>query len=386
MKSEWQQYAVGDICTIKHGFAFKGIHFCEEQTKYIVTTPGNFALGGGFKLDKPKYYNGPIPEDFILSPGDIIVTMTDLSKEGDTLGYSALVPSKEDGIFLHNQRIGLIENISPEIDKTFLYWMMRTHSYQRYVANHSSGSTVRHSSPTNIGRYKFYAPSINNQRKIASILSAYDDLIENNNKRIKILEKMAENLYKEWFVRFRFPSHEQVEIENGIPKGWSISKLREIVQIRYGKDHKCIEDGEIPVFGSGGIMRYGNRALYSGETVMIPRKGSLNNVMYYKGDLWTVDTMFYTEFKRAHCAAYLYYVLAQYDLESLNTGASIPSLSTDILYHLRIIMPSQDLLARFEESLVAFNREKDNLLKKNELLTKQRDMLLPRLMNGKLKV
>lgn len=265
--------------------------------------------------------------------------------------------------------------------------------YYLYVALRSldlsgldSGASIPSMTSKTYYGIKLDIPSLPVQKRISSILSAYDILLENNNKRIKILEKMAENLYKEWFVRFRFPGHELEEFENGIPKGWSISKLREIVQIRYGKDHKCLEDGEIPVFGSGGIMRYGNRALYSGETVMIPRKGSLNNVTYYNGDFWTVDTMFYTEFKKTHCAAYLYYVLAQYDLESLNTGASIPSLSTDILYHLKIIMPSQDLLARFEQSLVVFNREKDNLVKQNEILTKQRDLLLPRLMNGKLKV
>ena len=89
---DWKEYKISDICNIKHGFAFKGQYFTDSKQIYICTTPGNFALKGGFKLDKPKYYNGPIPADYILHRDDLIVTMTDLSKEGDTLGYSALVP------------------------------------------------------------------------------------------------------------------------------------------------------------------------------------------------------------------------------------------------------------------------------------------------------
>lgn len=237
-----------------------------------------------------------------------------------------------------------------------------------------------------LSKVKVPRPKIKTQTRIASILSSYDDSIENNNKRIKILEQMAENLYKEWFVRFRFPGYEQAEFENGMPKGWKVCKLREIIRIRYGKDHKDLVDGTIPVFGSGGVMRYGNRALYSGETVMIPRKGSLHNVTYYKGDLWTVDTMFYTEFKVPTCASYLYFTLSQFDLESLNKGASIPSLSTDILYNLKIVLPPQWLLTQFQQMIDVLNAQTEKLTQQNHNLTKQRDMLLPRLMSGKLEL
>ena len=96
---------LGDVAEIKHGYAFKGDFFCDEPTHYLILTPGNFAIGGGFQ-EKPKYYNGSIPEDYVLAKNDLIVTMTDLSKQGDTLGYSAFVP--ENNRYLHNQRIGLV--------------------------------------------------------------------------------------------------------------------------------------------------------------------------------------------------------------------------------------------------------------------------------------
>ncbi len=258
--------------------------------------------------------------------------------------------------------------------------------FKVYMQQISKGTTQDNLSLDKLRRVKFYAPDYDTQVKIAKVISVYDDLMENNNRRIKILEQMAENLYKEWFVRFRFPGYEQAEFENGIPKGWETCKLREIIRIRYGKEHKDLEDGTIPVFGSGGVMRYGNRALYSGETVMIPRKGSLHNVTYYKGDLWTVDTMFYTEFKVPTCASYLYFTLSQFDLESLNKGASIPSLSTDILYNLKIVLPPQWLLTQFQQMIDVLNAQTEKLTQQNHNLTKQRDKLLPRLMSGKLEV
>ena len=199
--SEWKEYKIGDICRIKHGFAFKGIHFVDEPQKYVCVTPGNFALKGGFKNDKPKYYNGPIPEDYVLQKDDLVVTMTDLSKNGDTLGYSALIPYDEHYTFLHNQRIGLIEDISNEIDKHFLYWVMRTYDYQRYIVGHCSGSTVKHTSPSGIGSYIFRSPNMKMQKEISSVLDNLDDKIEVNRKINENLEQQAQALFKSWLKK-----------------------------------------------------------------------------------------------------------------------------------------------------------------------------------------
>ena len=198
---EWKEYKIGDICRIKHGFAFKGIHFVDEPQKYVCVTPGNFALKGGFKNDKPKYYNGPIPEDYVLQKDDLVVTMTDLSKNGDTLGYSALIPYDEHYTFLHNQRIGLIEDISNEIDKHFLYWVMRTYDYQRYIVGHCSGSTVKHTSPSGIGSYIFRSPNMKMQKEISSVLDNLDDKIEVNRKINENLEQQAQALFKSWLKK-----------------------------------------------------------------------------------------------------------------------------------------------------------------------------------------
>ena len=241
-------------------------------------------------------------------------------------------------------------------------------------------------SVTKLARLRIGIPDKKYQEKIASLLSVYDGLISINEKRIKTLEQMAENLYKEWFVRFRFPGHENAEFENGIPKGWEYCKLKQLFEVRYGKDHKCLEDGTIPVFGSGGIMRYCEKALFDGESVLIPRKGTLNNVMYYNGAFWTVDTMFYTVLLKQHFAKYAYFTLSNVDMESYNSGAALPSMTTDILYSLKILVPDDNILKLFDDFVADIIKHKKALVKTNENLIKQRDLLLPRLMSGKLEV
>jgi len=170
---------LGDVCKIKHGFAFKGEYFCNTPTDYLLVTPGNFAIGGGFQ-EKQKYYNGPIPDEYVLAKDDLIVTMTDLSKQGDTLGYSALVPCNDR--YLHNQRIGLITITSTDVLKDYVYWIMRTRNYQRFIVNHASGSTVKHTAPKTILEYEIDIPDLETQRTIADTLSALDNRIAENKK------------------------------------------------------------------------------------------------------------------------------------------------------------------------------------------------------------
>jgi type I restriction enzyme, S subunit len=189
---KWEKVTLGEIIQIKHGWAFKGEYFSEEPTDDILLTPGNFNIGGGFKGNKLKYYKGEFPQDYILNENDVIVTMTDLSVNADTLGYSAKIPNWEGKQFLLNQRVGLVKLINNKYDIDYIYWLMRSYNYQRFVANSATGATVKHSSPTKICSYIFNAPSDKDtQLRIANILSAYDDLIENNMKRIKLLEEQA---------------------------------------------------------------------------------------------------------------------------------------------------------------------------------------------------
>lgn len=199
MKEDWKECKLGDIVKIKHGYAFEGKFISFDDNNIALVTPGNFAIGGGFQEKKCKFFHSTYPSEYILRENDIIVTMTDLSKDGDTLGYSAKVPYSDKRIYLHNQRIGLVQFIKSEVDKNFIYWFMRSPLYQKTVLSTSSGSTVKHTSPNRICEISINLPPLATQQKIATILSSLDDKIELNNKINDNLEQQAQAIYDELF-------------------------------------------------------------------------------------------------------------------------------------------------------------------------------------------
>lgn len=300
MRDGWKEVRLGDVCTIKHGFAFKGEFFTENHTPYTVTTPGNFSVGGGFKYGKPKYYTGSVPEEYILQPKDIIVSMTDLSKSGDTLGYSALVPN-DDNIYLPNQRIGLVVDIDEMIDKEYLYWVMRDKKYQKYIVGLASGSTVKHTAPKSIAQYEFFYPPYQSQKSIAATLSCLDDKIELNNKINANLEQQAQALFKHWFVDFEFPNEdglpykssgrEMVESELGlIPISWQVLPIEAISEkIAMGPFGSNIKVETFVDFGIPIISGNHLRGFYLDDVgynyITLEHAEKLKNSLVYPGDI-----------------------------------------------------------------------------------------------------
>ena len=170
---------LGDYISIKHGYAFKGDFISTDNNGIVLVTPGNFAIGGGFKENKCKYFTSDYPQEYVLKPYDLIVTMTDLSKDGDTLGFSALVPNTP-RVYLHNQRIGLVQIKSDEITKDYLYWFMRTRKYQKQIVATASGSTVKHTSPSRICEIELELPSLDEQKRIVAVLNKIEEKININ--------------------------------------------------------------------------------------------------------------------------------------------------------------------------------------------------------------
>ena len=202
------------------------------------------------------------------------------------------------------------------------------------------------------------------------------------------LEAQAQAIFKSWFVDFEpFQNGKFIDSELcSIPEGWRAGTLKEMLDIRYGKDHKKLSAGTIPVYGSGGLMRLADKALYSGESVLIPRKGTLNNVMRVSGDFWTVDTMFYSVPKCKGAIKFAFHVLRNMDLASMNSGSAVPSMTTDILNSIDIVVPPESVLASFEETTSAlWNLDEANLRESNRLAS-LRDALLPKLMSGEIDV
>jgi type I restriction enzyme S subunit len=200
------------------------------------------------------------------------------------------------------------------------------------------------------------------------------------------LEEAAQRLYKEWFVDLRFPGYEDVEVVDGVPEGWSTVSVTDVLDIRYGKDHKPLNDGKIATYGSGGIMRYVDRTLYSGESVLIPRKGSLNNIFYVNDEFWTIDTMFYSVPLRNNVAKYMYLFLRGLDMYSYNIGAAVPSMTVKILDGIQLLLPSEELLIKFDEMVSPLFQRMKVLNCYCDYAKQARDRLLPKLMSGEMEV
>jgi len=270
--------SLGDYVHVKHGFAFKGEYFTDEPTHDVLVTPGNFAIGGGFQDEKLKYYAGPVPDEYVFEEGDLVITMTDLSKAGDTLGYPALIPASKGRRYLHNQRIGLVEIQDEEqLDKRFLFYRLRASDYRHHILATASGSTVRHTSPGRIGQFETTPPAIDEQRAIAGLLGALDDKIEQNRRTAKSLEQLARAIFRAWFVDFEpvkakaigataFPSMPQPVFDSlptrfvgsaigPVPEGWEVGELGDIAVQRKDGVHPEELDDQTPYVGLEHIPR-----------------------------------------------------------------------------------------------------------------------------------
>lgn len=367
--------------------------FCESVRDGTHDTPKQQSFG--YKLVTSKHIQDGLiqPDDAYYISEDDYNKINERSKVekwdvlmamiGNGLGRSAIVEDNPDYAI---KNIALFKMGGNEVKAKWLHYFLSTNYTQQVITNYLQGTGQPFLSLSLLRKFKVPNPPLPTQQKIASILSAYDNLIQNYKKQIEALQTAASELYKEWFVRFRFPGYKNSRFENGIPEGWKVERLTKLVGIKYGKDHSKLDDGNIPVYGSGGIMRYCNKALYDKETVLIPRKGSLNNIMYANRPLWTVDTMFYSIMLRKNFAKYLYYVLSKIDMESFNAGAALPSMTTEILSHFKIIVPDNKTLELFDNKIALIFTQIDNLQQQIANLTQQRDLLLPRLMSGKLKI
>ncbi len=229
------------------------------------------------------------------------------------------------------------------------------------------------------------------QHRIASILSTYDSLIENNTKRIRLLEKMAENLYKEWFVRFRFPGHENVKMVNGLPNGWKKGALSDVCEFKRGKNITSSEmkEGTIPVISAGitpsGFHSHAN--VYGISVTMSSSGANAGYIAVHYSDIWAADCSYIEEAS----TPYIYYVYELLNnirsiINNFQRGAAQPHVYPKDINRIKMIIPSEDIRKKANEKIGVIHCQIDNLQRQNSLLARQRDLLLPRLMSGKLEV
>lgn len=380
---KWEKVKLGELYEVHNGLSKAGKFFGEGYPFLTFSTVfNNYFI--------PKQITDLVQstekeqESYSIRRGDVFVTRT--SETSDELGMSC-VALKDYPMATYNGFTKRMRPITNRVFPEYIGYYMRLPSFRGEFRAFSTMTTRASLRNEDLLGLEVKLPSIEIQKQIADILSAYDDLIENNQKQIKLLEEAAQRLYKEWFVDLRFPGHENTKIVDGVPEGWSRGLLKELISVNYGKDHKkAPDDGNIPVYGSGGLMRKCNKSLFSGEAVLIPRKGSLNNIMYVDETFWTVDTMFYATMKQPHTAVFVYFFVKAFDMYSMNIGAAVPSMTAKILEAMDVVIPDKEAMEKFDKyAKVYFNKIK-TLQGQNEQLKTARDLLLPKLMSGEVEV
>jgi type I restriction enzyme S subunit len=231
-------------------------------------------------------------------------------------------------------------------------------------------------------------PEKHTQRRAGEIISAYDDLIENNRRRIALLEEAARMLYREWFVHFRFPGHEHDQIIDGLPEGWERKRLGDILTLKRGYDLPEAKRvvGGIPVVSSAGITGFHNQHKAVGPGVVTGRYGTLGEVYYIEGGYWPLNTALYvSDFKGSHPLMVLHLLKVQ--LRGIITEkAAVPGLDRNVLHALMVIWPPAKLRSAFVEIVGDYQNQVRVLGAMNQKLAEARDLLLPRLMNGAIAV
>lgn len=354
---EWKEVRLGDIVEIL------------DAKRVPLSSMQRQAMKGSY-----PYYGAQNIIDYVndyIFDGEFLI----LAEDGENLKSrkSPIAQIVKGKFWLNNHAHILREN--GNADLYFLNAIINSSDISAYI----TGSAQPKLNQENMSKIKISLPPLSVQKKIAGILSALDENIETNRKINARLEELAQAIFKSWFIDF-------TPFGGQMPQDWEECNLEDVLIVKYGKDHKNLSDGPFPVYGSGGIMRSVDKPIYEKESVLIPRKGTLNNIIYVDDPFWSVDTMFFTEMKKKNLAKYIFFLLKRFDFQSMNSGSAIPSMTRSILYNLRLNLPAERILEKFESIINPFFLKIKYLQKESARLAELRDTLLPKLMSGEIKV
>ena len=322
---------------------------------------------GTLNLSELKSVDAPNSDKYILKPNDIVFART-----GGSTGRNYFYDGS-DGVFVYAGFL-IKFSIDPEkVNPKYVKYYCRSKQYNDWVQSFNTGSTRGNINAQTFGNMEIPLPERKQQDYLVSILEPIDEKIRNNKQVNDNLQQQAQAIYSSMFIDNPDPS-------------WTHGHLSDLITVKYGKDHKKLADGIYPVYGSGGIMRYVERPLYNKESVLIPRKGTLNNVMYVNQPFWSVDTMFYTEMKLPNVAKFVYHFVKAKDLASMNAGSAVPSMTTDILNVMEVVIPSTSALEEFESLVAPMYEAMEANDVQSKALSQMRDTLLPKLMSGEIDV
>ena len=304
--------------------------------------------------------------------------------DGQTIGSLGLMRSP---MSCNQACCAMIPN-SDICDAEFLFYALQY--YRSAWIKMAHGGAQRNLSGSIIREQKIAVPSLMIQQRIASILGTYDDLIEVNRQRIKLLEEMARRLFEEWFVRFRFPGHEVhtvIETQNGpLPETWQHRPLEEMLVLQRGFDlpTSARTPGAFPVISASGVHGTHAEAKISGPGIVTGRSGTIGNVMLIHENCWPLNTTLYVREFRLASPVFALNLVRNPVLASRSGGAAVPTLNRNHLHNVLVVCPPSDLITRYETIAMAQCRAAYVVERQQACLRASRDLLLPRLISGNL--
>ena len=331
---------------------------------------------------------------YLLEKGDIVIART-----GATTGYAKRIRTEHKAVFAsYLVRI----RVNPKYDSQYVGFVVESDEYKRFIQLNLGGAAQPNANAQVLTSFPISLPPLPTQHKIAAILSAYDDLIENNTRRIKILEDMAQTLYQEWFVHFRFPGHENVPMVKSplgpIPQGWKIKNFGE-VSINFDRQRKPLSgqvrstmQGEYPYYGAAKILDHINDYLFDGRYLLIGEDGSVVTedgkpvLQLVTGKFWVNNHTHVVQGKSPISTNFLYLFMSNISISGYVTGTAQPKINQQNLNRIPIISPPQSLLEKFNQMI---EPSFDNIVAlnlKNANLRQTRDLLLRKLISGEIDV
>jgi type I restriction enzyme S subunit len=408
LSAGWRVKRLGDVAKVIPGYAFKSKDWCKEGIPVIKIKN----IVGDLSVDTVEA--DCVPSDiltdklrkFVLDDGDILVAMT-----GATAGKVGRLRCKRPHLL--NQRVAKLAPF--DVDSLFFWAVVSSDEYQGRFFKLADGAAQPNMSGGQIEGVELLIPSRSTQRKIAGVLSAYDDLIENNTRRIAILEEMAQAIYREWFVNFRFPGHEKVKLINSplgqIPEGWKLQPLKEVYRTSSGGtpsrkvdeyydggsinwvktkelDDRFIWDTEEKITEAG--LANSSAKVFPANTVIMAMYGATIGQLGILGAEATTNQAccgFLTNHSEyGYPYLFLNLLANRTDIINLRAGAAQQNVSQDVIREIPFLVPPLPIVHEFNELVEPFLQGMFRLQKKNINLTRTRDLLLPKLISGQLDV
>jgi type I restriction enzyme S subunit len=315
--------------------------------------------------------------------GDLVFTAA------GTIGQVGIIPtdSRFDRYVISNKQLR-VRCDQTKVRPLFLFLWFTTEYMRRYLINQNTGCSIPLINLGTLRNLPVPLPSLEVQERVASTITAYDDLIENNRRRMALLEEAARQVYREWFVRLRFPGHEHTPVINGVPDGWERKNVGQMLTLKRGYDLPESQrvEGDIPIVSSSGITGFHDEKKAVAPGIVTGRYGTIGEVFFIQGDYWPLNTALYVCDFKGNPPAFLAHFL-KYALQGiLSDKAAVPGVNRNVLHHLPVLSPPKLLIDQFAEFAHLTYQQIHTLECTNQKLRTARDLLLPRLMTGEIAV